>query len=145
MALTDAALTSAATALNDDLTSNGCQAVSNSNVQAFQQAYVNAGGNLPNNNDGSSGIDGLYGANTSAALQATINANPGTTLGSYTAPAGCVSQGGANGTTAVTVPDQAPNYWPWVIGGLVLVGGSYAAYTYSKKHRRGGRGGKKRR
>jgi hypothetical protein len=136
MALTDASVTTAATALYDDLTSNGCQAVSNSNVLAFQQAF-NAAGGSP-----SLATDGLYGANTSGALSQVIGANSGSTLGSYTAPSGCVSQGGGNGTTAVTVPltDNVNfGYWPWILGGVVLVGGSYAAYAYSKKHKRGKR------
>ena len=135
MALTDASVVSAAAALNDDLSSNGCQAVSNSNVSTFQSAY-NAAGGSPQ-----LAVDGLYGANTSGALQATFAANPGATIGSYTAPAGCVTQGGGGSLPPVVVPSGGSSTvpesaLPWVLGGLVLVAGAFAAYTYSKKHHR---------
>lgn len=104
-ALTDDAVQSAAGALLAELQSAGCTPGFSDSVQSFQQAYVTAGGQLPNDSNGATGIDGLYGANTQAALQSVLDA--GTLQPPQTAPAGCVSPGG--GTAPVTptvIPSQ---------------------------------------
>lgn len=104
-ALTDDAVQSAAGVLLAELQSAGCQPGFSDAVQSFQQAYVTAGGNLPNDSDGSSGVDGLYGAHTQAALQAVLDA--GTLQPPQTAPAGCVGAGGGGGEVSPTViPSQ---------------------------------------
>jgi hypothetical protein len=147
MALTDPNLQNAAIALLDTLQSNGCPPGFDSDVQGFQQAYVNAGGSLPNDSGGRSGIDGLYGNNTSAALQATINANSGNAaLAGFTAPPGCVGAAPSGGTTpVVVVPGGSTNTTtttttasmfstatPWLVGAALLAG---AALIYeSSKH-----------
>ena len=104
-ALSDAAVQQAAGDLLNYLQGSGCQPSFDPSVQAFQQAYVNAGGNLPNDSNGSSGVDGLYGANTQAALQAVLDAGPNQP--GQSAPAGCVPAGGGGGTVVtptVVVP-----------------------------------------
>jgi hypothetical protein len=102
--LADPSLQSAAGALMDDLNSNGCQAGFDPVVKTFQQAFVDAGGSLPPDTGGGSGIDGLYGANTQAALQATLNAGPNQPP--QAAPAGCVpaGSGGSGGGGTVILP-----------------------------------------
>jgi hypothetical protein len=137
MALTDTSLQNDAIALLDDLTSNGCQVAVMPSVQTFQQSYINSGGSLAK-------ADGYYGATAAAALQAVIDANQSNSaLANQTAPAGCVGKAPSGGGSlppvvvpsggSSTVPESA---LPWVLGGLVLVAGAFAAYTYSKKHRR---------
>jgi hypothetical protein len=141
MSLTDPTIQSAANALLLSLTTSGCQQASDPTVQAFQMAYIsNGGGSLPASSTAANGVDGLYGTDTQAALQAALNAGP--IQPPPQAPAGCVGaapSGGGGGTIApiVVTGSPAPNYMPWVLGGLVVVAGSFAAYTYSKKHRRG--------
>lgn len=99
--LTDTGVLGAAQSLYNSLQANGCQQAVDPTVQAFQQAYVDAGGSLPADSGGRSGVDGYYGANTAAALQAVLNANGI----SATAPAGCVgsASGGAGGGGGSTV------------------------------------------
>lgn len=143
MALTDSNLQNAAIALLDNLQSNGCPPGFDSDVQTFQQAYVNAGGALPNDSGGRSGIDGLYGNNTSSALQATINANSGSAaLAGFTAPPGCVGVapsggggggGGATSNTSTTTTTSTasfvsaiPGGW-WTVAAVAAVG---AALVY---------------
>jgi hypothetical protein len=144
MALTDPNLQNAAIALLDTLQSSGCPQGFDSDVQTFQQAYVNAGGVLPNDSGGRSGIDGLYGNNTSGALQATINANSGNAaLAGFTAPPGCVaaasggtapSGGGgssSNSSTSTTTSTASfvsaiPGGW-WTVAAVTAVG---AALVY---------------
>jgi hypothetical protein len=104
--LTDSTLQDNALALLNALKSSGCTDGFDADTQTFQQSYVNAGGSLPNDSNGSSGVDGLYGANTAAALQAVINANPGNSaLSNEVAPAGCVAaaSGGSGGGGGSTV------------------------------------------
>jgi hypothetical protein len=139
MALTDTQLQNDAVALLDSLQSNGCQAGAvDPSVQTFQQSYVNSGGTLPNDSNGSSGVDGLYGANTQNALQNVINANgSNSALANMSAPAGCnaAGSGGASTTPGVYQPgvvlSTGNNYLPYIIGAIV-VAGALAAYTYSK-------------
>ena len=103
--LTDANVQGAAGTLLNYLQSTGCQAGFDPTVRDFQAAYVAAGGNLPNDSNGSSGVDGLYGNNTAAALQAVLDAGPNQPP--QTAPAGCV--GVAPGTgPVIVVPGTAP-------------------------------------
>jgi len=133
MSLTDTAVVNAATALNDSLTSNGCQNSANSDVSNFQTAYNAAGGSQTLT------VDGLYGAHTQAALQEVMSANSGSTLGSYTAPAGCVAAAGTPGAIVTEGPSTGGSSdlkW-WLIGGgaVALAGGIW----YYSKHHKGGR------
>jgi hypothetical protein len=137
MSLNDHNLQNAALALYDDLRSNGCQAVATASVSSFQSAY-NAAGNSPH-----LAVDGLYGKNSSAALQAVMTAaTNNSALDGQQAPAGCVTQGGNGGGSLppIIVPGSVPSTsgsaLPWILGGLVLTAGAFAAYTYSKKHHR---------
>lgn len=147
-ALSDAAVQSAAGDLMTELTSSGCQPGFSATVQAFQSAYVNAGGNLPSDSNGSSGVDGLYGANTQAALQAVLDAGPNNP--GQSAPAGCVPAGGGGGGTVVTPTVVVPGTVPAssstgmsqtakivLIGAGVLGVGiiGYALYKKNKKVR----------
>ena len=106
--LTDSTLQNNALALLNALKSSGCTDGFDADTQTFQQSYVAAGGSLPSDSNGSSGVDGLYGKNTAAALQAVINANPGNSaLANETAPAGCVASasggsGGGGGNTVLS-------------------------------------------
>jgi len=76
--LTDATLLATADALYTALQTRGCINGFDQLVQNFQQAWVAAGGTLPNDSGGRSGIDGLYGTNTSNALaQIYTDALPG--------------------------------------------------------------------
>jgi LPXTG-motif cell wall-anchored protein len=104
-ALSDDAAQSAAGNLMTELQSAGCQPGFSQAVQDFQSAYVSAGGQLPNDSNGASGIDGLYGANTQAALQAVLDAGPNQP--GQTAPVGCVGTGGGGGGTIA--PTQIPS------------------------------------
>jgi hypothetical protein len=96
--MTNLNLMSAAQALNDYLTTTGCSVAVIPQVQAFQQAWITAGGTLPNDTGGRSPVDGYYGANTAAALQLMFSG----------APNGCVgaASGGA-GAAAATNPTQS--------------------------------------
>jgi len=136
MAIDDTSLQNAAIALFDDLSSNGCQQVASASVSTFQSAYnASAGGSLA--------VDGLYGAQSSAALQAVMNGNSSNSaLANQTAPAGCVAQGGGGGGGGGNIPvvvssgSSGVGPLPYIIGAVVIAG-ALAAYTYSKKkHRR---------
>jgi hypothetical protein len=140
--LTDQQLQNDAIALLDHLQSNGCTDGFDASVQTFQQSYVSAGGALPNDSGGRSGIDGLYGKNTAAALQAVMNANPGNSaLTNMTAPAGCVAAapGGAGGgggntvfnngqsATTVSTASMLPT-WGWFAIGAAVIAGAAMIY-----------------
>ena len=163
MSITDIGVQSAATALLEDLQSAGCVQGYDQYVADFQNAWnsANAGQPLVLSN-GTPGADGLYGANTQAALQATLNAS-GTV---QQAPTGCVAavpgsanqtQGGgaavvpvapmppapapplpapsptpSGTTTATTAP--ASNWILWVVG-AAAVAGVGAAYVVHKRKR----------
>lgn len=121
-------------------TNNACTQDSVSEVEDFQNAW---NGDNPTN---TLSVDGEYGPLTQGALQ---NA-----LGTTTVPANCfggpatLPAPGVNPSpiptiptvvvpgTATTTTSTSPNYLPWILGGAVLVAGSFAAYTYSKKSRR---------
>lgn len=114
MSITDIGVQSAATALLQDLQSAGCTNGFDQAVADFQNAWnaANAGQPLVVAS-GATGADGLYGANTQAALQATLNAS-GTV---QQAPTGCVAaaQGSANQTEgggAAVVPVAPPGPTP---------------------------------
>lgn len=114
MSITDPGVQSAAAALLEDLHSAGCTDGFDQYVADFQNAWNAA---TPDNplvlRDGTPGADGYYGANTQAALQATLNAS-GT---AQQAPTGCVAAapGSANQTEgggAAVVPPPAPGPSP---------------------------------
>jgi hypothetical protein len=149
-ALSDDAVQSAAGDLMTELQSSGCTAGFSQSVQTFQSAYVTAGGNLPNDSGGASGIDGLYGAHTQAALQAVLDAGPNQP--GQQAPAGCIPASGGGGgnvvTPTVVVPGTVPSTSTTTTGmsqgakialiaaglaGVGIVG--YALYRRSKKVR----------
>lgn len=163
MAITDLSVQSAATALLEDLHSSGCTDGFDQYVADFQNAWngANAGHPLVLSS-GVPGADGLYGANTQAALQATLNAS-GTGL---QAPTGCVAAapGSANQTSgggaavvpvAPTPPAPSPplpapspsptntttttpagsNWILWVVG-AAAVAGVGAAYVVHQKRKR---------
>jgi hypothetical protein len=145
-ALTDDDVQSAAGMLLAELQSAGCTPGFSDAVQSFQQAYITAGGNLPNDSDGSSGVDGLYGANTQAALQSVLDA--GTLQPPQKAPAGCVGAGGGGGsvvTPTVVVPGTVPSSssgmshnakMALIAAGLLGVGiVGYALYRKNKRVR----------
>jgi hypothetical protein len=154
MSITDLNVQSAATALLEDLQSAGCTDGFDQYVADFQNAWnqANAGQPLVLAN-GSTGADGLYGPNTQAALQATLNAS-GTV---QQAPTGCVAAapgsanqtegGGAAVVPAPVAPLPAPAPPPtnttttkpsgsnailWVVG-AAAVAGTVAAYMVHKK------------
>jgi hypothetical protein len=133
MSLTDATLQTNASFLISDLSSNGCQSVAATSVSDFQSSYNAAGGSPALT------VDGLYGANTSSALQQVINANAGSNaaFAGETAPAGCVAQGGGGGgggnvPVVVSTGSSGSGALPYIIGAIV-VAGALAAYTYSHK------------
>jgi hypothetical protein len=157
--ITDIGVQSAAVALLEDLHSSGCTDGFDQYVADFQNAWnqANAGQPLVLSN-GTPGADGLYGANTQAALQATLNAS-GTI---QQAPTGCVAAlpGSANQTSgggAAVVPPPAPSPAPlpapaptpsstttkpngngailWIVG-AAAVAGTVAAYMVHKKRAR---------
>lgn len=130
-------------ALLTDLQTNGCSASPQADVSAFQAAY-NA---LPpiTNSSGTPGIvtslavDGKYGPQTQAALQAWADSqNLSVTVPTNCFPAGSSSSGSSSSSTstATTVLPQpifaslmtswmgAPA-WLWVLGGAVMVGVFY--------------------
>jgi hypothetical protein len=119
----------AATALVAYFNANACTQDSVQEVTDFQNAW-----NGDNPSD-TLAVDGEYGPLTQGALQ---NA-----LGTTNVPANCfggavvIPPPGANPSPTPTIPNginanQAAAL-PWILGGLVLVAGSFAAYTYSKK------------
>jgi hypothetical protein len=92
--LTNAALLAAGQTLHDALIASGCVNGFDTNTQAFQQAWINAGGTLPNDSGGRSPIDGYYGANTAAALAQMFP----------DAPAGCVGTSVPNPAGGAAIP-----------------------------------------
>jgi len=125
MALTDPNLQSNAVALLFMLHSSGCSPGFDADVQTFQQSYVAAGGVLPASTSAANGVDGLYGANTQAALQAVIDANPNNTdLSGETAPGGCVPPAGGGGGGNIVPPAAPTTTFPWT---PVLVGAGVLA------------------
>jgi hypothetical protein len=153
--LTDSTLQSDAVVLLATLKDNGCPQNADADVQAFQSTYVNAGGSLPNDSNGSSGVDGLYGANTAAALQAVINANPSnSSLANETAPAGCVAaasggSGGGGGSTTFSTGQSASTMsllptWGWWTLGLAGLVGLGLVYESMKHHPAASSGGGRR-
>lgn len=128
--LTDQTLQNDAIALLDDLSSNGCSTSADASVSTFQTAY-NAAGGSP-----ALSVDGLYGNDTSAALQAVINGNSGNSgLANKTAPAGCVGAGTSTPTVTGGVASSTGtmNYTPWLIGAGV-VGAGVIAYAVHRRH-----------
>jgi hypothetical protein len=142
-ALSDPGVQSAAGDLMNALTSAGCTNGFDPTVQAFQNAYIEAGGNLPNDSDGSSGADGLYGANTQAALQAVLNA--GVNQPPQGAPAGCVAPangGGGGGTVPTVIPTQTvtgtvpSSNTKWILIGAGVLGVGVIGYALYRKNKR---------
>ena len=145
--ITDAPLQAAAKALLDELHSSGCSKDVDPTVASFQDAWntANAGSPIVLKN-GHPGADGYYGANTQAALQATLNASglvpvPQAPTGCVAADAGSANatQGGGAATeptsnTTVTKPTSS-NWVLWVVGGMSAAGLT-AAYMASRKKRR---------
>jgi hypothetical protein len=144
--LTDDAVQSAAGTLLNYLQSVGCKPGFDPTVRDFQAAYVAAGGNLPNDSNGSSGIDGLYGNNTAAALQAVLDAGPNQPP--QTAPAGCVGvapgagpvvvvPGGSTVTNTSTTIMGLPAWAFWTLAAVVGGGAVLVAWSVLSK---GGKG-----
>ena len=138
-------LSTAEQALMNDLNSSGCKQAVDPTVTAFQQAY-NASGGSP-----ALVVDGLYGANTQAALQATLNTDPNLPAGAYQAPAGCVaaaSGGGGNNPSPSPSPTPAPpsssnvNWGEYALIGAALVGAGTIGYVSWKRHNKGKRKGR---
>jgi hypothetical protein len=111
---------------------NACTQSSVQQVTDFQNAW-----NADNPSDTLS-VDGQYGPLTQGALQ---NA-----LGTTSVPANCfggavvIPPPGVNPSPTPMIPNglnaNQASAIPWILGGLVLVAGSFAAYTYSKKPRK---------
>lgn len=148
-ALSDSGVQSAAGDLMAELTSAGCTPGFSATVQAFQNAFINAGGNLPNDSDGSTGADGLYGAHTQAALQSVLDAGPNNPP--QAAPPGCVgpaSGGGGSGTLVtpeVVVPGTVPSApstaasssnAKWILIGAGVLGAGIIGYALYKKNKK---------
>jgi hypothetical protein len=141
-ALSDDAVQSAAGSLLTELQSSGCQPGFSATVQAFQTAYIAAGGNLPNDSDGSSGADGLYGNNTQAALQAVLNAGPNQPP--QQAPAGCVGTAGGGGGNVVPMPEQtitgtvpsSSSNMKWILIGAGVLGVGIIGYALYRKNKK---------
>lgn len=145
--LTDANVQGAAGTLLNYLQSTGCQAGFDPTVRDFQAAYVAAGGNLPNDSNGSSGVDGLYGNNTAAALQAVLDAGPNQPP--QQAPAGCVGVapgtgpvvvvpgGGTVTNTTSTTIMGLPSWAFWTLAAVVGGGAVLVAWSVLSK---GGKG-----
>ena len=76
------------------------------------------------------------GTGLTSADQTQVEANPTPDVPQGTSPSAPMQP--VNADTVVTTSGD-PNTLLWVLGGLVLVAGSLAAYTYSKKHRSGPR------
>lgn len=161
--ITDVGVQSAATALLQDLQSSGCTNGFDQYVADFQNAWnaANAGNPLVLR-DGTPGADGLYGPNTQAALQATLNAS-GTV---QQAPTGCVAaapgsanqtQGGGAavvpapslppapspplptpGTNTTTTKPSSSNAVLWVVGvaSAAALGATYYVHQKRKRARR---------
>ena len=110
---------------------NACTQSSVQQVIDFQNAW-----NSDNPSDTLT-VDGEYGPLTQGALQ---NA-----LATTNVPANCFGGAvvlpppGVNPSPTPTIPNginaNQAGALPWILGGLVLVAGSFAAYTYSKKPR----------
>ena len=79
--------------------------------------------------------DTPLGTGLTSADQTQVEANPTPDVPQGTSPSAPIQP--ANADTVVTTSGD-PNTLLWVLGGMVLVAGSLAAYTYSKKHRKGG-------
>jgi hypothetical protein len=158
--ITDSNLQSAATALLEDLRSSGCTNGFDQYVADFQTAWnaANAGNPLVLSN-GTPGADGYYGANTQAALQATLNASGIVNQ----APTGCVAAApgssnatGGGGAAVVPVVPVAPPPPPplpgptpgpsttvtkpspsnavlWVVGGATVAALTTTYLVYKKK------------
>ena len=112
--LQDAALQAAAQTLYTKLQQNGCQPVYDQDVFNFQQAFVSAGGVLPQDTGGRNPEDGLYGTNTSNALrQIYPDALPGC-VGAASAITGPAS---AAVSTALGPSNPVSVYFADVMGG----------------------------
>jgi hypothetical protein len=142
-ALTDDAVQSAAGSLMTELQSSGCKPGYSATVQAFQNAFIAAGGNLPNDSDGSSGADGLYGNNTQAALQSVLNAGPNQPP--QQAPAGCVGPASGGGGTVVPIPEQtitgtvpssSSSNAKWILIGAGVLGVGIVGYALYRKNKK---------
>lgn len=154
--ITDPNLQSAASALLSTLQSSGCTNGYDQTTADFQNAWnaANAGSPLVNA-QGQTAADGLYGANTQAALQATLNAS-GTV---QQAPTGCVAAapGSANATqgggaavvpvvvtpgtvtpgTVSTVTQPTNSNWIlWVVGAAAVAGVGATYMVYKKRAKR---------
>lgn len=145
--LTVTPLDSAAQALLSDLQANGCQQSRQQDVIDFQTQW-NAAGSQPQ----LAAIDGLYGNDTAAALQAWVSNDAASQAnGVTTAPAGCVaaapsgasssgttfapgqSSGGASSALA-TVQADLLGVAPWWVWALAGAAGLYGIYESSKHH-----------
>ena len=130
-----ATLADAASALAQDLDTNGCKQSAQANVRAFQTAYNNAGGSP------TLVVDGLYGANTAAALQNALN---GPVVGGCVAAASSggggggsstPTSGGGSTTPAVNVSTSSnSDLLPIAIAG-VAAAGLVGLAIYAKKKR----------
>lgn len=144
--ITDSNLQSAATELYNSLHSDGCSDGFDQAVADFQDAWnaSNAGTKLIVAS-GAPGADGLYGANTQSALQATLNASGHSPVPQ--APTGCVAAaaGSANATEgggAATDPTggggtASKGTWIlWVVGAASVAALGTAIAVHEKKKQR---------
>lgn len=149
--LTNSDLQAAGDALANALATQGCQPQSLPVVRAFQQAWVNAGGQLPSDTGGRSPIDGYYGANTAAALGVLHSdapdgcVGPASGSGGLQVPSTTVTPGptaAGTGPTAIfasmmSSPAQHP--WMWLLvgtGAVLLYQGAGKSYKRSSSHSR---------
>jgi hypothetical protein len=137
-AITDTQLQNDAIALLDSLQSNGCQTSNDPSVSTFQTSFNTAGAGT------TLAVDGLYGSNTQSALQSVINSNSdNSALANMTAPAGCVGKAvtptQSLDTALSTLPGGADYTWAWILGGLIVVGGT-GAYVYKHYYAKGHKG-----
>jgi hypothetical protein len=128
-----AALTAAATALINRLTTGGCTQSSFPECLAFQQQY-NSEGQITLT------VDGKYGDESMAALQRVINTvqSPPSAV-----PASCFPSGGGGNTPPQRVPTvvipaggQTTDWTPWLIGAAALVGAGGIGYAVWHKHKK---------
>jgi hypothetical protein len=117
---TNANLMSAAQALYDYFQTTPCSVAVIPQVRAFQQAWIDAGGTLPNDTGGRSPIDGYYGANTAAALQQMFTGAPNGCVGAAsggTGPAPAVNPTPSVSNAAIMGQDPISYYFADMMGG----------------------------
>ena len=117
---------------------NACTQSSVPEVVAFQNAWNS------DNPTNKLSVDGEYGPLKQGALQNALatTAVPANCFGGPAQLPPSVTPTPIPTIPTIVVPgtvpattSTSPNYLPWILGGAVLVAGSFAAYTYSKKSR----------